>query len=67
MIVEYRVNTTEVNTGQVFVNVSTSTSLELTFLHPDYVYEWVVTAVTIGEGPYTNVSTIRMPEDGKSK
>ena len=47
------------------MNVSMNNSLELAFLHPDYVYEWVVTAVTIGEGPYTNVSSIRMPEDGK--
>ena len=64
-IVEYRVNVTEVITGRVFVLVSTTTSLEITSLHPDYVYQWVVTAVTIGVGPYTAMSTIRTPEDGE--
>ena len=62
---EYRINVTEVITGRVFVHVSTSTSLEITSLHPDYVYQWIVTAVTVGAGPYTSISTIRMPEKGK--
>ncbi len=44
---------------------STTTSVEITSLHPDYVYTWVVTAVTIGVGPYTSTSTIRTPEDGE--
>ena len=64
-IVEYRVNVTEVITGRVFVLVSTITSLEITSLHPDYVYQWVVTAVTTGVGPYTAMSTVRTPEDGE--
>ena len=64
IIVEYRINITEVITGRVFVRVSTGTSLEVTGLHPDYVYQWIVTAVTVGAGPYTVVSTIRTPEDG---
>lgn len=63
-IVEYRINVTEVITGRVLVLVSTSTSLVIGSLHPDYVYEWAVTAVTIGPGVYTANSTIRMPEDG---
>lgn len=64
-IVEYKINVTEVITGRVFVRVSTSTSLVIGSLHPDYIYQWVVTAVTIGVGPYTNSSNIRTPEDGK--
>lgn len=63
-IIEYRINVTEVITGRVFAHVSTTTSLEISALHPDYVYEWAVTAVTVGEGPYTSISTIRTPEDG---
>ena len=65
LIIEYRINVTEVITRHTFVRVSTGTSLVIMSLHPDYVYEWVVTAVTIGEGPYTTTSSIRMPEDGK--
>ena len=65
IIVEYRINVTEVATGRVFVQVSTTTSLEITSLHPDYVYQWVVTAVTTGPGPYTSAATIRTPESGK--
>lgn len=65
LIIEYRINVTEDITGRVFVRVSTSTSLVIASLHPDYVYEWVVTTVTIGVGPYTNISSIRTPEDGK--
>ena len=65
LIVDYRVNITEVITGQSFVRVSTTTSLEITSLHPDYDYQWVVTAVTTGAGPYTSVSTIKTPEDGE--
>ncbi len=56
---------TEVITGRVFVQVSTSTSLVIGSLHPDHIYQWTVTAVTIGVGPYTTTSSIRMPEDGK--
>lgn len=65
LIVEYRVNVTEMITERVFLQISTSTSLVIESLHPDYVYLWVVTAVTIGVGPYTTTSTIRTPEDGK--
>ena len=66
VIVEYRINVTEVITGRVFVRLSTVTSLEITSLHPDYEYQWVVTAVTVGVGPYTSVVTIRTPEDGEA-
>ena len=65
VIIEYRINVTEIITGRVFVRLSTMTSLELTSLHPNYEYQWVVTAVTIDVGPYTSVVTIRTPEDGE--
>lgn len=64
-IVEYKINVTEVITSRTFVLVSTGTSLVIGSLHPDYVYQWVVTAVTIGLGPYTIISSIRTPEDGE--
>lgn len=34
-------------------------------LHPYYLYECSVTAVTISPGPYTDVLAIRMEQDGK--
>ena len=64
-IVEYRINVTEVITGLVFTYTSTTTSLEITGLHPDYVYQWTVTAVTIGPGPFTTSATIRTPESSE--
>lgn len=64
-IVEYRINVTEVITGRTFVQGTTSTTLVIGSLHPDYVYQWTVTAVTIGEGPYATTSSIRTPEDGE--
>ena len=65
IIVEYRVNITEVITGRIFVRTTTATSLNITSLHPDYVYRWMVTAVTTGPGPYTAAATIRTPEDSE--
>ena len=66
IIREYRVNITEVATGRVFQRVSTTTSIEITSLHPFYVYEWRVSAFTVGEGPYSSISTVTTPEDGKN-
>ena len=64
LIIEYRINVTEVITGAISFHASSSTTLVVGSLHPDYVYEWTVTAVTIGVGPFTSVFTIRTPEDG---
>ena len=48
----------------MFQRVSTTTSIEITSLHPFYVYEWTVSAFTVGEGPYSSISTVTTPEDG---
>ena len=50
----------------MFQRVSTTTSIEITSLHPFYVYEWTVSAFTVGEGPYSSISTVTTPEDGKN-
>ena len=50
----------------MFQRVSTTTSIEITSLHPFYVYEWRVSAFTVGEGPYSSISTVTTPEDGKN-
>jgi len=65
IIREYRVNITEVATGRMFQRVSATTTIEITSLHPFYIYEWKVSAFTVGEGPYTSMLTISTPEDGK--
>lgn len=66
IIREYRLNITEIETGQVFSNISASTSLVISNLHPDYTYEWTVTAFTVIEGPYSYLSRVTTLEDGKN-
>lgn len=61
----YRLNITELNTGQIFRNVSATASLVISNLHPDYTYEWRVAAVTVGEGPYSDSHRVTTFEDGK--
>ena len=64
IIREYRVTITEVETGRMFQEVTPITTLVVSNLHPDYTYEWMVTAFTVKEGPYSNVSSVETPEDG---
>ncbi len=61
---EYRINITEVDTGNVLSLVSYSTSITIEFLHPYYTYTSIVSAVTVDEGPYSEVFTITTPQDG---
>ena len=65
VIREYRINITEVETGEDLHFVSASTQLDVSMLHPFYTYEWVVSAYTIGNGPYAGISTTTTPEDGE--
>lgn len=65
IIVQYRVNITEINTGDVFSLVSYSTSIHVQFLHPYYTYVCIISAVTIEEGPYSEGVTVTTSEDGK--
>lgn len=65
IIREYRLNITEVETGRLFQNVSATTTLLISNLHPDYTYEWTVAAVTVGEGPYSDIHSITTLEDGR--
>ena len=67
MLRHYIVNITEVETGRIIQHTTRGpmTSLQVPLLHPYYTYQWRVSAYTVGEGPYTNVSTLRTPEDGE--
>ena len=43
---------------------STPTFLIVASLHPYYTYDCIVSAYTVASGPYTEVVTVRTPEDG---
>ena len=64
-MVQYVVNITERETGLMFQRITTQTSITLSSLHPDYIYECRVSAVTIGEGPFSAVFAIRVLVAGK--
>ena len=64
IITEYVVNITEVETGDTYKLVSQTASIIVQSLHPFYSYECTVSAVTVAEGPYTEVVTVRTLEDG---
>ena len=64
IITEYRVNITELETGNEISFISFTTSISVQFLHPYYTYFCIVSAVTIAEGPPSEAVVITTPEDG---
>ena len=64
IIREYHINFTEEATDIIMTYISLGTFVEVSQLHPFYNYSWVVTAVTIGEGPFTEPSWVTTLEDG---
>ena len=66
IITQYRINITEVQTGRSVTLFSSTTSVNVTSLHPYYTYNCAIAAVTsIGAGPYTSVITVVTLQDGK--
>ena len=65
VIRSYTILVLEVNTGNTTSYTSTETSLTVGFLHPYYQYQVSVAAVTVGQGPFSNTTTIQMPQDGE--
>ena len=65
IIREYHINLTEEATEIVLTYISLGNSIEVSLLHPFYSYSWIVSAVTIDEGPYTEPSWVTTLEDGK--
>ena len=64
-IVLYTINVTVVESGEEFQLTSFVANLSLSSLRPYYTYSFAIAASTvIGEGPFSLVFTIRMPEDG---
>ena len=60
----YKINITEVETRATWQVTSNTSSVTVPMLHPYYTYEWRVSAFTIGDGPYTEASTVMTLEDG---
>ena len=66
IIEQYAINITEVATGRLFSLFSSTTTVNVTSLHPYYEYSCVIAAVTmIGVGPHTSVITVVTLQDGK--
>lgn len=61
---EYRINVTEVETGRKLKFATEDTEITISDLHSYYRYVCTVTAVTVGEGPYSANITARTHEDG---
>ena len=60
----YLVNVTEIATGHFMQHFSNQTQITIENLHPFYAYHCQVTAVTVGEGPYTDVVIVVTDESG---
>ena len=61
----YRVNVSEIATGQFTQHFSNQTQITIGNLRPFHAYHCQVTAVTVGEGPYTDVVVVVTDEAGK--
>ena len=59
------INITQIDTSSTWQNTSTSTEIALS-LHPFYQYSFVIAAVTVYQGPFSERIVIEMPEDGRS-
>ena len=64
IIIHYRVNITEMETGRLLLFTAVNTSLSVSGLHPFYTYNCTVAAVTVGLGPYSASVVVQTPEDG---
>ena len=64
VIRSYIINISVTENGSSFQQTSETTALYISNLNPFYTYTLTVAAVTIGPGPYGQVLTVQMPEDG---
>ena len=68
IITQYLVNISVSETGERFQRIvdGAAETLTLNNLHPYYEYSYVIAAATsVGTGPFSVRSTIRMPQDGR--
>ena len=52
-------------TGVSFMSTTIDTQISFGILHPYYIYNFTVSAVTISPGPYSDPLTVQALEDGK--
>ena len=64
IIREYHVNITEVDTTTFLSYTTATTSITVQSLHPFYTYWCTVSAFTVARGPFSEIVTVLMPEDG---
>ena len=60
IITEYQINITERETGLVFQYSTMDTSIVITSLHPDYIYDCIVAAFTVALGPFSASFGVRV-------
>lgn len=60
----YHVHIVEAETGRVFQLTSNTTSIYVYELHPFYTYQCRIAAFTVGLGPYSNMFTVQLTEEG---
>ena len=65
IIVVYHINITDSSTGSVRLLISRDTQINIRFLLPHRTYHCTVSAVTVGEGPFSEDFMITTLEDGK--
>ena len=59
LVTQYSINVTERETHLTFLYTTPNLEIQISDLHPDYVYECRVAAVTITVGPFTEVFAVR--------
>ena len=64
IIQQYIVSISEHETASNTTTVTNNTSLNLSSLHPYYVYSVIVAAETVAIGPFSSPVVIQMPESG---
>ncbi len=65
IVIEYRINLVEVDTGRHQSYVSPTPNFIVQSLHPYYTYRVNVSAHTVETGPFSAVQEIQTPEDSK--
>ena len=61
----YLINATALETGEHFQWMSPNAMpLVVSRLHPNYNYNFIITAVSLGPGQFSDVHSVQMPEDG---
>lgn len=63
-IQHYIINVTELDTGNSFIQIATSTEFTFYSLHPYYTYAFTIAAMTVDIGPTSNSVIAMTEEDG---